>query len=129
MEVSVVSFTDAVMLSGGSDELQMRRGFRLVCSKQARREIRRCLPKKRKASGTDRIMLKPRWERSRISCLQKGVEVVVIAEVCGPLAIPALIDAMDQRGPTFAGSPSDAYEARIAAAGWSERGGAASVGC
>ena len=49
VEVSVVSFTDLVVVSGASEELQMRCGFLLVCSKQARREILSRLPKKREA--------------------------------------------------------------------------------
>ena len=49
VKVSVVSFTDLVMASGAAEKLLTRRGFRLVCSKQARREILSCLPKKRKA--------------------------------------------------------------------------------
>ena len=108
VEVSVVSFTDLVVASGASEELQIRRSLRLVWSKQARRKIRSCLPKKRKASWTERITLKPRCERSSISYLQKDVEVSDMAEVCGPLAIPACIDAVDQYVPTLAGNPSDA---------------------
>ena len=68
VEMSIVSFTESVVVSGASEELQMRRGFLLVCSKQARREILIRLPKKRKASGTERIMLNPLWECSRSSC-------------------------------------------------------------
>ena len=52
-----------------------------------------------------------------------------VAEVCGPFMMPALMEAMDQRGPTFAGNPSDAYEARRAVAGWLRRRGVANVCC
>ena len=108
VEVSVVSLTDFVVASGASEELQIRRGFRLIWSRQARREIRSCRPKKRMASGTERMMLKPRLDRSRSSWRQKGVEVADVADMCGPLAIPAFMDAIVQRGPTSAGSPSEA---------------------
>ena len=89
-----MSFAKLVMVSGASEELQMRRGFLLVCSKKARWEILIRLPKKREASGTERIMLNPLWERSRSSCRQEEVEVSDIAEVCRPFAIPALMDAV-----------------------------------
>ena len=49
VEVSVVSFTDLVVMSGTLEELHTRRGFLLVFSKQARREILIRLPKRRKA--------------------------------------------------------------------------------
>ena len=52
-----------------------------------------------------------------------------VAEVCGPFAMQALMEAMDQRGLTFSGYPSDVYEVRRAAAGWLRRGGVANVGC
>ena len=108
MDVTVVSLTDFVFESGASEELQMRRGLRLAWPRQARREIFSRLPKNRKACFTDRIILKPLWERSRSSCLQKAVAGADIAEVCGPFAIPALMEAIGQGGPAFAGNPPEA---------------------
>ena len=108
MDVSVVSLTDFVVASGASEELQMRRGLRLAWSRHARREIFSRLPKNRKAYFTDRIILKPLRERSRSSFLQKVVAGADIAEVCGPFSIPALMEAIGQGGPAFAGNPSEA---------------------
>lgn len=105
VDVTVVSFTDCVWLSGGSDELHIRRGFRFAWSRQASREIRSFFPKKRIAMGTDRMMLKPRCDRSSNSFRKKRVEVGEVADVCGPFDIPASMDFMDQGIPTFAGSP------------------------
>ena len=106
--VTVVSLTDFVVVSGASEELHMRRGLRLDWSRHARREIFSRLPKNRRACFTDRIILKPRCERSRSSSLQKAVAGADIAEVCGPFAIPALMEAIGQGGPAFAGNPLEA---------------------
>ena len=108
VDVTVVSLTDFVFESGASEELQMRRGLRLAWSRQARREIFSRLPKNRRACFTDRIILKPRCERSRSSSLQKAVAGADIAEVCGPFSIPALMEAICQGEPAFAGNPSEA---------------------
>ena len=108
VDVTVVSLTDFVVASGASEELHMRRGLRLAWSRHARREIFRRLPKNRKACFTVRIILKPLCERSRSSSLQKAVAVADIAEVCGPFSIPAMIEAIGQGGPAFAGNPSEA---------------------
>ena len=57
---------------------------------------------------TERIMLNPLCERLSSSCWQKDEEVAYVAEVCRHFAMPALIEAMGQHGPTFTGNPSDA---------------------
>ena len=108
VDVTVVSLTDFVFESGASEELQMRRGLRLAWSRQARREIFSRLPKNRKACFTERIILKPLWERSRSSFLQKAVAGADIADVCGPFSMPALMEAIGQGGPASAGKPSEA---------------------
>ena len=62
VDESVESFTEWVVLSGVSDELQISQGFMLGWLNHAKREIRMCLPKKWRVSSTVSMMLKSRVE-------------------------------------------------------------------
>ena len=60
------------------------------------------LPKCSKASWTGRMMLNPQIEQSTSLSLYNLVADGVMAEVWGPLAMPARIEAISHFGLTFA---------------------------
>ena len=117
------------MSSGAAVELHMRRGFLFAWSTEARRDIRKRVPKYLMASSLVRMMLNPRLTLSRSSLRTSWAELFVWVDLWGPVAIPARIEAIGQGGPTEAGNPLVAYDCRRAAAGCGVEVGALTMGC
>ena len=105
---TVVTLTEGVDSLGAAEESQMRRGWRLGWSTEARREMRRRVAKWARASSKVRTMLKPRRTRARRSARQKAVASGFSVEACGPFVTAARMVSMDQAGPTSAGNPLEA---------------------
>ena len=90
-------FTDGVMVSGAAVELYIKRGFLLVWSIDASREMRRRLPKYFRVSALVRMMPDPRAVRSRSSFWTKWTASFMRVDLRGLMSMVVRIDPIGQR--------------------------------
>ena len=74
VDESVDSLTEGMILSGASEELQIRQGLRFCWSRQASREIHMQRPKKCRVSSAVRSTPKPCCDFSSNSWREKVVD-------------------------------------------------------